>query len=116
MHDPIPSAPPRPNRRGGDRGRFGWRPSVNLVLKSGSRQTALLRDLSTSGVGLMARAPIEPGTMLSVELLTWAGGAVTHQAQVVHLTPMRGGTWLLGCEWERPLDDNELRRGEREKG
>jgi hypothetical protein len=68
---------------------------------------ARVRSISTGGIGLVMCYPFKPGACLSVEL------SVQRQARsllvkVVHATDQADGTWLLGCEFVKPLSDGEV--------
>jgi hypothetical protein len=68
-----------------------------------------LTDLSAVGVGLLLSRPLEPDTPVQLEL-----GGPNHvpclcvEARVVRVMPQRGGDWIVGCEFCRPLNDEEL--------
>jgi hypothetical protein len=65
---------------------------------------AVVQDVSPGGVGLLANTPLEPHSLLWLEL----AGASPLGARVAHATPQADGTWLLGCELIDPLDRHEL--------
>ena len=68
---------------------------------------ATVRDISTTGVGLLLDCAFPPGTMLLVE--SWQRGNLrtTLLARVVHAAP-QGAGWYHGCELGRPLGASEL--------
>ncbi len=72
---------------------------------------ARIRDISASGVGLRLSAALEPGCELTVEF-TETGSSLRRSlpARVVHSTAQPDGTWLVGCRFHAPLNDEELRR------
>jgi len=99
---------------------------------------ALLVDTSAGGVGFLLEAPLEPGTMLALELGdSGSGDARGRVARVRHCRPHPApanapwlprtpplarflrrllGTpapqeqaWLIGCESTRPLEEHELK-------
>jgi hypothetical protein len=78
-----------------------------LVWPNFTPQTAIVRDVSAAGVGLLFSRPLRPGARLSLQL----GGHVMARAvaaRVVHCTPQGGEWWLIGCRLARPLTDEEL--------
>jgi hypothetical protein len=65
---------------------------------------ALVQNVSARGVGLLANVPLEPRSMLWLEL----AGALPLGARVAHATRQEDGTWLLGCELIEPFDCDAL--------
>jgi hypothetical protein len=71
---------------------------------------ALVRDVSTLGIGLLEPRPREPGTLLEIDLTGASGGAVTIVlARVVHLFAEAPDAWVVGCAFVRDLDEPTLR-------
>ncbi len=71
---------------------------------------AKVLNLSASGVGLVVPAPVENGSLLSVELQP-ADGEFTRTmlACVVHQTAQAEGEWALGCNFIRSLSEEDLK-------
>jgi hypothetical protein len=66
-------------------------------------------DISPSGIGLGVGRPIEPGTLLNLDLQDPAGRITTSMlACVVHVTDREGGGRALGCNFIRELSEQEL--------
>jgi hypothetical protein len=67
-------------------------------------------DLSPSGIGLRVERPVEPGTLLNVDLHDAAGRLTTSMlACVVHVTDPDGeGGRALGCNFIRELSEQEI--------
>jgi hypothetical protein len=65
---------------------------------------AVVQDVSACGLGLVANAPLEPRSLLWLEL----AGAAPLGARVAHATRQEDGTWLLGCELIEPFDCDAL--------
>jgi hypothetical protein len=68
------------------------------VLADDKRWAGRVKDVSAGGLGLLVQRRFEPGTLLRVDL----SGAEPDAPQslfvtVVHLRPLPGGQWLLGC-------------------
>jgi len=69
-----------------------------------------VRDVSTTGVGLLFSVPLPAGRRLSLEF-PGAGPQVRRvvRARVMHCTAQGDETWLVGCRFDSPLADHELR-------
>jgi len=68
---------------------------------------ATVQDISATGVGLNLCFPFRPGTYLAIDIQTpEANRSVL--GRVVHVADKPDGTWLVGCEFVTPLDDNTL--------
>lgn len=62
-------------------------------------------DLSPTGVGLRVDQPLEPGTLLNMDLCAADGHLVRSiLACVVHINGQVGTEWNLGCNFIRELD------------
>jgi hypothetical protein len=69
-----------------------------------------IRDVSALGIGLVFPTPVEPGTLLEVDLSGATGGGVRGVlARVVHLLAEAPDTWVVGCAFVRELDADALR-------
>jgi hypothetical protein len=69
-----------------------------------------LRDLSATGSGVIAGTAVEVGALIFVQLPGRRQGVTcTRAARVVHRTPLSNGEWLLGCRWQDPLPDEEVK-------
>lgn len=68
---------------------------------------ATVCDISRSGIGLNLCYPFRAGTYLAVEV-TVGGRRRTLQTRVVHARDLSDGTWHIGCEFLRPLSEDEL--------
>ena len=66
---------------------------------------ASIRDLSRNGVGLIVCFPFRSGTYLTVELK-----GSTMLTRVVHVCDRNDGSYQVGCEFLRPLSEDELDR------
>lgn len=79
-----------------------------FVLESYQTVRGHILDLSQGGVGLLLPRPIASGTLLFVDLM---GMEISneHLARVVHSTPRDDGKWLVGCQFEHPLEEAELK-------
>src|SRR5262249_46087221 len=71
----------------------------------GLPRLSIVRDISTSGIGLFLTRALEPGTLIDVEMPSRC--IVKRIAQVVHSTKQEGG-WLVGCTLNNPLSAPEL--------
>lgn len=69
---------------------------------------ALVRDISTTGVGLTLCFPFHAGTYLAVDLPSPGGAFRSVLTRVVHAQDQADGTWQVGCEFVKPLSESEL--------
>jgi hypothetical protein len=69
---------------------------------------ATVRDLSTTGIGLTLCFPFRPGSFLAVDLLGPLGGNRTLLTRVIHTRDQADGTWHVGCEFVKPLADQDV--------
>lgn len=67
-----------------------------------------VQDVSAGGLGLAICYPFSPGTHLAIDLVTPAGKHRALLARVVHVHDQADGTWLLGCEFVKPLSAGEV--------
>ncbi len=71
--------------------------------------SAVVRDLSTGGVGILVNRRFEPGTLLSVELQDPEKTAArTLLVRVVRLIQQDKDHWLLGCAFTTKLSEADL--------
>jgi hypothetical protein len=71
---------------------------------------AEVRDVSALGVGLALRQPVQPGSLLEIDLACATHGQMRPvPARVVHLVPDPCGAWMIGCAFVRELDAGTLR-------
>ena len=69
-----------------------------------------LKNVSLKGVGLVTGERLSIGLMLAVKLANHAMKfSKTALARVVHVTPMPGNSFLIGCEWDTPLTYDEFK-------
>lgn len=68
---------------------------------------ATVRDISTTGVGLNLCYPFRPGTYLAIDIHAPEENR-TFLGKVVHVRDQSDGTWLIGCEFVRPIDESDL--------
>jgi hypothetical protein len=66
---------------------------------------ALVKNVSTKGIGLLLTEPVPPETMLEIEI--HGPSIVKRFARVVHSTKQADG-WLVGCSLNSSLSDGEL--------
>jgi hypothetical protein len=69
---------------------------------------ATVRDISTGGLSLSLCFPFKLGTHLAVDLQGVNGLSRTLLTRVTHVHDQADGTWLLGCEFIKPLSGTEL--------
>jgi hypothetical protein len=84
--------------------------TVRVLAKPSLRSfSAIVRDISMLGIGLLVDQPFEPGTMLALQLRSRHArfsGILT--GIVKHCTRQPEGDWLLGCSLTRSLTDDEV--------
>lgn len=68
----------------------------------------MVRDVSTTGFGLLIGRPFPAGTILEVDLEESPGAVRTVTMRVVRTTLVGAGQWLLGCVVEGRLEKAEL--------
>jgi hypothetical protein len=77
--------------------------------ESETRWLGRFREVSREGLSLVLRRRFEPGTALTIELSDKPRrGVRSFPVQVVHATPEGKSRWIIGCEFLRPLSDEEL--------
>jgi hypothetical protein len=81
---------------------------ITLTRKTDS-WSAVVRDLSTGGVGIVVNRRFEAGTLLAVDLQD-AEQTTTRSllVRVVRVTKEDRDHWLLGCAFTSKLSDAEL--------
>jgi hypothetical protein len=86
------------------------RPTIRLLARPGlQRLKGVVRDVSTSGIGLELNQPLEPGTILVLELQgRHVGVSRIQSAVVMNASPLGGDTWLIGCKMKIPFSDFDL--------
>ena len=75
------------------------------ALRPGSRWAWLL-EVSAGGAGLLLTEDVPAGMRLALELAPLAG---VFQGLVVHNIYLGDGAWLVGCRFDNPLGDDDLR-------
>ena len=68
-----------------------------------------LRNLSSGGLAVRLSRPFEPGTLLNIELSDKTKRLTRSLlVQVVHAAAEGNRLWIIGCEFIRPLGEEEL--------
>jgi hypothetical protein len=99
-------AAPAAERRAAVRYRCQLRSPCRPVPEGEVLGTARVVDVSAAGVGLLLDRPVEPETLLEVEL---QGAGPSLLVEVRHCWARPGGGWLVGCAFARKLSPGELR-------
>ncbi|HKI36786.1 MAG TPA: PilZ domain-containing protein [Gemmataceae bacterium] len=68
----------------------------------------LVWNVSTTGISMLLNVRLEPGTLVGAELTSPAGETVPLRLNVVHLSRLRTGDYVLGGQFSRPLVEAEL--------
>jgi hypothetical protein len=72
--------------------------------------SAKILNVSAAGVGLMVTRRFEVGAPLCVELPIATGDTPTAvPGRVVHAKMQRSGDWVIGCAFNQPLTEEQLR-------
>src|SRR5580698_7423630 len=70
----------------------------------------LVWNISQTGVSMLLADPPEKGGLVPGELTTESGGpGLNIDLRVVHVRPLSTGDFLLGAQFSRPLDDEEMK-------
>jgi hypothetical protein len=70
---------------------------------------AKIHDVSAGGVAMSLNWRVKPGSILVLEKLGGAGRPYrTLTMRVAHMSPDPAGGWFVGCEFVRPLTDEDL--------
>lgn len=101
---------PGPERRRADRHPCNYRTTCQpIALLEAVGVPVFVRDISTSGIGLVCRAPVPAGMFFAIELQNSTGGeSLRLRARVVHATRKEDRGWLIGCRFTRDLSPEEL--------
>src|SRR5262249_14115038 len=69
---------------------------------------AEIKDVSTSGVGMLSTRMFERGTFVAIQLANLATAfSKTAVARVVHVA-QSGDKWFVGCAFQTPLDADDM--------
>jgi hypothetical protein len=80
-----------------------------MVFQGKSAVRAGVRDISVEGIGLSLEEHLEPGTMLTLEMVNSSRlFFCTRLMRVAHALPQRDGTCLVGCEFSSPLTYEQI--------
>ena len=81
--------------------------TVNSV--GGRPLPAILRDISVRGLGLLSCNYYPTGTLLKVRIPVENGTLDCDLTAIVkRATPQTDGRWVIGCQWVRKLDEDEV--------
>jgi hypothetical protein len=80
-----------------------------IALTAGESISALVQNLSITGVALLSRRPLPSGSEAKVQLVnTAATFSLLVAVRVVRCSPLMTGEYLLGCRFDRALKPGEL--------
>jgi hypothetical protein len=85
--------------------------SYRLVAAVGDEfWTTRVRNISPGGISLIVSQPLEPGTILAVELMdrTTQRFSGTLEVRVVYTVEHPSGDWIMGGAFTSRLSDDEL--------
>ena len=72
--------------------------------------SALVWNLSLRGVSLLLGQRLEPGTVVTAELVNEAGVAVRRGMRVAHAAKLQTGDFALGGQFDQELTPDEMSR------
>ncbi len=78
------------------------------VDEDASPQEVWLVNISETGIGFRSEWPLLPGTILVLELAGNAAHRVMLTGKVVHSTKHDKGNWLVGCQFAKRLEAEDL--------
>ena len=70
----------------------------------------LVWNISQTGVSMLLAEPPERGIEVAGELYTENGGPLAIALRIVHVRPVSTGDFLLGGQFSRPLQEEEIQR------
>ena len=80
-----------------------------LMAVRGTVSPVSIRDLSTTGIGLVLHTPFETGTSLTIELINPSKKFSRKiPVRVVHACAQPGGCWLVGFQFNDQVSSEEL--------
>jgi hypothetical protein len=106
----LRQVPPPAQRREHERFPSGLDVSVRPIGSPlGCFWTARVWDVSAVGISFHLRERIPPGTILEVEIVKKGSPPRKVLARVAHATDHAGGSWIIGCDLDRTLDEREVK-------
>jgi hypothetical protein len=105
---PVPDATPPAEPRRSSEGQPIGRKLFCEVITLPVRQPAIvvLRDISSTGIGLLCQRRVEEDTFLALKIFQREGEARLIRARVVQVSRF-GKDWLLGCTTAAPLSGED---------
>jgi hypothetical protein len=83
--------------------------AASTAVQAESSWLGNLRNTSVRGLSLVLDRRFEPGSLLIIELADKAkAGARYWSVRVVNVTPEVKRRWIMGCEFIRPLSEQEI--------
>jgi hypothetical protein len=111
----TPSSQPDPTTGADRRVAPRFQPAFGTIYrfkKDGSEHLAvgLVWNISQTGISMLLPEPPERGGIVPGELTTETGGpGLAISLRVVHVRTLSTGDFLLGAQFSRPLDDEEMK-------
>jgi hypothetical protein len=86
------------------------RPMVRLLERPSFKcLMAMVHNFSGRGLGLIFHRPLDPGAVLALQFRRrFHGLSRIVSVRVIHATPQPDGNYLIGCELNSYLSDEEL--------
>lgn len=107
-----PGQAPQGDRRDTDRTACGFTCACSLITlrQQPPFWPAKVRDVSSTGIGLLISQAMPPGTFLAIHMSEHPCFDRPLQAKVVHSTHRRSEKcWVVGCTFSRQLSADEVR-------
>jgi hypothetical protein len=99
----------RAERRMAERHFCRRRPEVRLLTRPGLQVlNARVENVSSNGLRLLVGGPLEPGTILGLQLRNDRPSLI-QSARVVYAKQHSEGEWAVGCKLSVPLSAGELK-------
>jgi hypothetical protein len=77
--------------------------------RGGNTWVATITNISSTGIGLIHRCRVKPGTVLVIKLQSNSQKLSRPlPVRVMHATPQENEEWLLGCAFVRKISEEDL--------
>ena len=83
--------------------------TCHLVIPGGEPRTALVWNISTSGISMLLAEKIEAGKEIRGELCPARGdGSTPITLRITHVSRIRTGDYFLGAQFQKPLSQEQM--------
>src|SRR5262249_19686781 len=106
----LPNQSPKEDRRRAVRFRSNCKALVSPLHSDQAPIPVQIRDVSTTGIGLLTARLYERGTALFISVQEYGAElSPLLVAKVVHVTPAEEGSWFVGCKLMRRLSEADVK-------